>query len=133
MLSEDLLIKSLKYIAGFPENIYGSADEYLKIHHRNINELQLLAEKRRSAQIPKLVNQFESITKTEINDFIDWKKNDVSLFEASVGRITGTVLKFIRNKGNTRSMIKKKLENIAAISINIAQIVENPYYEEMYK
>jgi hypothetical protein len=127
-----LLIKSLKYIGNFPTQVQANADEYLKIHYRNIEELKLVAEERSSKHIVKLIGNFTPISINELNEYIEWKNKNISLFAFAYGKLIGFFVSAIKNKGNTRQMIQRKLIQNAENSTKLSKIIENPYYEDLY-
>ena len=128
----EMLKKSLVFIKDFPKTInISSGDEYLKIHNRNIDTLKELAQERNSDYILKKIAEYEAISNVEIDEFVKWKRNDVSLFDVAVGRLIGFIISLFKTKGNTKSQIQQKLVRISETNENLLNVIENPGLEEL--
>ena len=128
----EMLKKSLVFIKDFPKTInISSGDEYLKIHNRNIDTLKELAQERNSDYILKKIADYEVISNVEIDEFVKWKRNDVSLFDIVAGRLIGFIISLFKTKGNTKSQIQQKLVRISETNENLLKVIENPGLEEL--
>ena len=129
-----ILKKSLIFIKDFPKTVnISSGNEYLKIHNRSIETLKELAQERKSDYILKKVADYETISNVEIDEFVKWKKKDVSIADIIGGKLIGGIIRLFKNKGNTRSQIQQKLVRISEINENLVNVIENPYIEKLIK
>jgi len=128
----EILKKSLIFIKDFPKTMnISSGDEYLKIHNRNIETLKKLAQERKSGYILKKIADYEAVSNVEIDEFVKWKRKDVSLVAFATGRFIGWLINLLKTKGNTGSQIEQKLIRISEINENLLKVVENPGLEEL--
>lgn len=121
-----ILIKSLHLIMVFPKSLnIASSAEFIKIHERNINQLNEISSTDNSGIIKQQINLYPTISKEEINYFIDAKKKNQSFTSAFVGKLTALIIQLIKTKGNTITEIELKLEEISRINNNLIQIIRN--------
>jgi len=98
----EILKKSLIFIKDFPKTMnISSGDEYLKIHNRNIETLKKLAQERKSGYILKKIADYEAVSNVEIDEFVKWKRKDISLVAFAAGRFFGWLINLLKTKGNT--------------------------------
>ena len=125
----NILIKSLEFISYFPKSLNTTPQEYLKIHQRNIETLSKLSIEKKSVFIASTVEKYETISHSEIEEYIKWKKKDLSFVDLVFGRIISGLISIAKNKGNTRNEIERKLSRISEINIKLKNVIENPYLE----
>ena len=128
----NILKKSLIFIKDFPKTVnISSGNEYLKIHNRCIESLKKLAQERNSEYILNKIEDYEGISNAEIDEYVKWKKKDVSVADIVAGKLIGGIIRLFKNKGNTRGQIQQKLVRISEINENLVNVIENPYIERL--
>lgn len=130
----DILIKSLKMIAGFADRIYYVAYswEYKEIHSRNLQMLNELSEERSSTYILNKIKEYPEISTEEIDSYIAEKRGENFRGGTWQSYIFSFVARFIANNGNTQREINAKISKIASLNLHLVKIIENPYLEELY-
>lgn len=127
----EILIKSLKMIAGFSEHIYYVAYswEYLRIHHRNLHMLNELSEERNSTYISNKIKEYPEIRTEEIDFFIAEQRGE----NINKGNLFNFIFNFINHRKFTKkSYIENKISKISSLNLHLVKIIENPFLEELY-
>ena len=126
-----ILKKSLAFISYFPKSLNTTPNEYLKIHERNIETLSKLSDERKTSFFLDEIKKYDNISLSEIQEYIKWKKKDVGFVDLVFGKILSGLVGIIKNKGNTRNEIERKLNQISEINIKLKNAIENPYLENI--
>lgn len=128
----NILLKSLWFIKDFPQRVdLTSGQEFLTIHNRNVETLKKLSYEKNSEIISKKLEEYDEISKSEIDEYIRWKRKDDSILSLAGGKIVDGIFQFFKKKGNTRGQIKQKLIKISEINEILINIIENPYLEKL--
>ena len=127
----DILKKSLKFLAEFPKYLNISASEYIKVHLRNKKMIEDLIKDRKSKLLTKKLSEYPDISEDEIEEFINWKQKNISIYQLVLGKVFGSIFDFIKLKGRTKKEIQKKILKISEINNSIYNVIENPDIEKL--
>lgn len=126
-----ILKKSLKIIGDFTEryDYVNSADEYVKIHARNIESLHKLAKIRDSQYLYDRINKYPKISVGELNEYLKVKRKEVSFIRFIGGFLIDKLYRILTSRGNTFGFIEKKVQFISKLNNDMILVIENPNYE----
>ncbi len=136
-----ILKKSIALMHDFKENIHtiNSGQEFVIMHKRNIETIKKVAYERKSEYLMKKLEEYPTVTVSEINEYIKIKKNEFSLLAFLLTFLFGFVValyyilfeRFLKTGKISKKQIKIKVIEIIEINKYVLEVIENPYMEKL--